>query len=95
MKRTSRKTKIQFGAHGIDIATAQQVESDLLSPEIASVAVTAHTLTVELDDGRVLSTPLTWYPRLMHATERERQNFLLNGSHIRWPDVDEDIHVRV
>jgi len=94
LRKLSKKAGIQFGPNGIDTAVAQQVEADLLTPEIVGAAVTAHTLTVELDDGRVLSTPLTWYPRLMHATEPERQNFEVVGAYIRWPDLDEDIGVR-
>ncbi|WP_416201783.1 DUF2442 domain-containing protein [Thermanaerothrix sp.] len=50
-------------------------------------------LTVVLDDGRVISVPLTWYPRLWHGTPEERANFRLigGGEGIRWPDLDEDI----
>jgi hypothetical protein len=67
---------------------------DLLTPNIVGAAVTAHTLTVELDDGRVLSAPLTWYPRLMHADTQARQNFQVSGGHIYWPDLDEDVGAR-
>ena len=60
-----------------------------------SVAVTADTLTAELDDGRTISVPLAWYPRLMDATDAERNNFQLigNGEGIHWPALDEDISI--
>lgn len=52
-------------------------------------------LVVELADGRSLLVPLEWYPRLYHATEKERQNWqLLGGGYaIEWPDLDEHIGV--
>ena len=52
-------------------------------------------LTAELADGRVVSAPLSWYPRLVHATQAERDNWQLegDGDAIRWPDLDEDILV--
>jgi hypothetical protein len=59
------------------------------------VAVTDDTLTVDLADGRTISVPLAWYPRLLHGTDRERGNFRLigGGEGIHWPDLDEDISV--
>jgi hypothetical protein len=52
-------------------------------------------LTVWLDDGRTIITPLAWYPRLMHATESERQNFQIigQGEGLHWPNLDEDLSV--
>jgi hypothetical protein len=60
-----------------------------------AVAVTEDTLTVELTDGRSISAPLAWYPRLLHASSAERGNWHLiaRGEGIHWPDVDEDISV--
>ena len=54
------------------------------------------TIKVSLDDGRVISVPLDWYPRLVHATEAERRNCDVfgNGTAIEWPDVDEHISVQ-
>lgn len=59
------------------------------------VTVTAETLAVELSDGRRLSAPLSWFPRLMHGTEAERANWELQGrgQGIHWPQLDEDISV--
>jgi hypothetical protein len=52
-------------------------------------------MTVHLDDGRTLSVPLAWYPRLLHGSPREREHFELigHGEGIHWPDLDEDISV--
>ncbi|MFQ5796204.1 MAG: DUF2442 domain-containing protein [Candidatus Bipolaricaulia bacterium] len=59
------------------------------------VTVTEDTLTVELSDGRAISVPLAWYPRLLHGTSEERNNwrFIGEGEGIHWPDLDEDISV--
>jgi hypothetical protein len=59
------------------------------------VTVTEDTLTVDLLDGRTISVPLAWYPRLLYATMAERQNWRLIGDGIgmHWPDLDEDIRV--
>ncbi|MEX2286298.1 MAG: DUF2442 domain-containing protein, partial [Planctomycetaceae bacterium] len=55
----------------------------------------ADVLSVELSDGRAISVPLAWYPRLTHATAVERQNWRMVGSGqgIHWPELDEDISV--
>ena len=60
-----------------------------------NVVVSDETLTVDLSDGRTISVPLAWYPRLMHARARERKNWRLigRGEGIHWPDLDEDISV--
>jgi hypothetical protein len=52
-------------------------------------------MVVRLDDGRSLSVPLAWYPRLLHGTSPQRQNYELigDGEGIHWPDLDEDISV--
>ncbi len=59
------------------------------------VIVSGDTLTVKLADGRTVSAPLAWYPRLFHARTRERNHWRLigNGEGIHWPDLDEDISV--
>src|SRR6266545_2846128 len=55
----------------------------------------AGTLIVELVDGRILTVPIEWYPRLAHGTHAERANWQLIGSGqgIHWPDLDEDISI--
>ena len=59
------------------------------------IAVTEDALTVDLTDGRTISAPLAWYPRLLHGTPSERTNWRLVGAGegIHWPDLDEDISV--
>lgn len=64
-------------------------------PWAEDVSVTEDTLQVDLSDGRTVSVPVAWYPRLIHATAGERANWELIGSGvgIRWPDLDEDVSV--
>jgi hypothetical protein len=64
-------------------------------PSARDVGVSDEALTVELNDGRTLSVPLSWYPRLWHATpeERNRWRFIGNGLGVHWPDLDEDISI--
>lgn len=61
-----------------------------------NVAVTEETLTVELFDGRSISVPLAWFPRLVHGTPEERSEWRLvgQGTGVHWPALDEDISVR-
>jgi hypothetical protein len=67
--------------------------NELQTAKAIEVNVTDDTLTVDLADGRTLSVPLTWYPRLLHGTPQERRNWRLigNGVGIHWPELDEDI----
>jgi hypothetical protein len=62
---------------------------------VEKVIITDDTLTVDLIDGRTISTPLAWYPRLLHATVEERNDWRLigDGEGIHWPELDEDISV--
>ena len=66
-----------------------------VDPRATDVRVDDVDLSVVLVDGRRLSVPLTWFPRLLHATAEERRNWRLvgEGQGIRWPDVDEDVSV--
>ncbi len=67
-----------------------------LSPaRVVSVEVTDDTLSVDLEDGRTISVPIGWYPRLAYSTPAERSNFQISGAGfgIHWPDLDEDIGV--
>lgn len=59
------------------------------------VVVTEDSLIVDLADGRTISVPLAWYPRLYHSTPAERANWRLigDGIGIHWPDLDEDIRI--
>jgi hypothetical protein len=60
-----------------------------------AVRFSEDALTVALDDGRALSVPLAWYPRLLHGTVAEREIYELigDGEGIHWPQLDEDISV--
>ena len=60
-----------------------------------TVSVTDDCLTVELTDGRSLTVPLAWYPRLQHGSPAERSNWrpIGRGEGIHWPDLDEDISI--
>jgi hypothetical protein len=62
-------------------------------PQIDHVHVTDTALNVYLKDGRLLSSPLSWFPRLMHGTPAERNHYELSGDDdvIHWPHLDEDI----
>jgi hypothetical protein len=59
------------------------------------VRTTEDSLAVDLSDGRTVSVPLMWYPRLLHGNARERNHWRLiaNGEGIHWPDLDEDVSV--
>src|SRR4051794_23406732 len=73
--------------------TTLNLESEL-EVEASAVRVTDDQLIVELEDGRTLSVPLAWYPRLLHGNVKERRNFEIGGFGIHWPDLDEDISYR-
>ncbi|MEK6371472.1 MAG: DUF2442 domain-containing protein [Acidobacteriota bacterium] len=60
-----------------------------------NVAVTDDELVVDLADGRRISTPLAWFPLLLHAPADQRQDWELlgDGEIIHWPQIDEDLSV--
>jgi hypothetical protein len=62
---------------------------------VVNVVVTDDTLSADLEDGRTISVPIVWYPRLVHGTSEERANLQISGAGygIHWPDLDEDIGV--
>ncbi len=64
-------------------------------PDKRGIRVVGSTLEIALSDGRRISAPLEWYPRLREATRLELQNLRLigNGVGIHWPDLDEDVSV--
>jgi hypothetical protein len=70
-----------------------------LAPEadirIAEVQINESELSVRLNDGRTITAPLAWYPRLLHATKPQRRKWELAGGGygIHWPDIDEDLSV--
>lgn len=68
---------------------------ELEIPSALDVSVTRDSLSVDLSDGRTISTPLAWFPRLLHGTLAERKKWRLigKGQGIHWPELDEDISV--
>ena len=60
---------------------------------VKGVACSDDALSVELMDGRTISVPLAWFPRLLHATPDQRAHWKVAGGGygIHWPDVDEDL----
>jgi hypothetical protein len=69
--------------------------TDVQVAKIQQVMITDDTLTVDLSDGRTVSVPMAWYPRLLHGSLVERNQWRLigNGEGIHWDDLDEDISV--
>jgi hypothetical protein len=69
--------------------------TEIAVPAATNVVVTDDTLTVDLSDGRTISVPLAWYPRLVHGTPDERAKWRLigRGEGIHWPQLDDDISV--
>jgi hypothetical protein len=68
----------------------------LTIPLIQKVTITDDTLSVDLSDGRTISVPLAWYPRLLNGSILERNDYRLiaDGSGIHWHQLDEDISLK-
>lgn len=64
-------------------------------PRAKKVAFSSDELSVVLADGRRISVPLAWFPRLLHASAEQLENYELlgEGAGIHWPDLDEDLSV--
>jgi hypothetical protein len=60
---------------------------------IVGVTITDHTLSADLADGRTITVPLAWYPRLLHATPAQRAGWKIAGGGygIHWEEIDEDL----
>jgi len=71
--------------------------SILIEKEIkaSNIIISEESISIDLNDGRSISAPLSWYPRLFHGTLEERNNWEIigNGAGIHWPDLDEDLSV--
>jgi hypothetical protein len=63
------------------------------SPEPLAVRFDADSFWIDLDDGRTIGVPLAWFPRLLHASAKQRQKFSLSRAGIHWEELDEDISV--
>ena len=70
-------------------------ETEIEEITAQGVLMGADVLSVDLADGRSISVPLAWFPRLLHGAPLERSNWRLigKGEGIHWPDLDEDISV--
>ena len=68
---------------------------DTAVPRAVFLTILEDRLELQLEDGRGLSIPLVWFPRLLRGTEKERRNWLWigNGTGIHWPELDEDLSV--
>src|SRR3954452_20259207 len=71
------------------------LEAQLKRATAQDVSVSDDCLTVDLDNGRIIVVPTSWFPRLMKGTPAERANFRFigKGAGIHWPDLDEDISI--
>lgn len=69
------------------------LEIDVGDLQARAVEFTDAELVVTLMDGRKITTPLEWYPRLNHASASARANFEIMPSGIHWPDLDEDLSI--
>ncbi len=70
--------------------------NNLPKPFAQQVTISDEALEIDLADGRTITAPLVWYPRLLHGTPEERTRWQLigQGEGIHWPDLDEDISVQ-
>lgn len=76
------------------MSIAQELELiklKLAQAEITKACISDDTLTVDLADGRTISVPILWFPRLAYGTPTEQNNFQILRDSIYWPDLDEDI----
>ena len=69
------------------------ISARIADERVADVRCDDANLTVDLADGRTISAPLAWYPRLLHATPKQRGNWQHSGGGygIHWPEIDEDL----
>jgi Protein of unknown function (DUF2442) len=69
------------------------ISANVPDERVADVKLTSNSLVVSLKDGRIISVPLAWYPRLLNASKAQRKNWQISGGGygIHWPDIDEDL----
>jgi hypothetical protein len=72
-----------------------RISAKVAEQRIDRITFDERTMSVALMDGRVITLPLEWYPRLLNATPEQRGNYRIEtpGDCVHWPDVDEDLHV--
>ena len=73
---------------------AKHIHIDELS--ILNISIADDKMTAEFSDGRVVSIPMAWFPRLVKASQQQQQKFEISpsGYGIHWPEVDEDISIK-
>ncbi|PHS23774.1 MAG: hypothetical protein COA83_09195 [Methylophaga sp.] len=66
-----------------------------LNPQAQSIQCSDTAIIIDLVDGRTVSAPLVWFPKLSQASKSQRENWQLlgDGEGIHWPDIDEDLSV--
>lgn len=64
-----------------------------MSTSAKSVHFDDNNLWVDLSDGRILAAPLAWFPRLLHATPKQRQRVEISPKGLHWDELDEDISI--
>lgn len=69
------------------------LEIDVADLKVAKVQIGATDLLVSLEDGRLISTPLWWYPKLQQASQAQRANHEIMPMGLHWPDLDEDLSI--
>ena len=62
-------------------------------PEPVSVSFTDDMMSTTLEDGRIITVPIAWYPRLLKATPEQRAKYELSPAGVHWDEIDEDISV--
>jgi Protein of unknown function (DUF2442) len=62
-------------------------------PEPVSVSFTSDSMSAKLEDGRTITVPISWYPRLLKATPEQRLAYELSPAGIHWDEIDEDISI--
>ncbi len=74
--------------------TAKTIKTEELS--ILKVSISSDKITANISDGRIVSIPLNWFPRLEAATSKQLQTFEISpsGYGIHWPELDEDISIK-
>ena len=89
-KGWSRKEPLPYWSRGMSTSGAELRETFA-----KAVRISDDSLGADLPDGRTITVPLAWFPRLAHASPAERDNWRLiaGGEGIHWPDLDEDISV--
>src|SRR5271167_287312 len=72
---------------------ASSMQAEMGDIRVRNVALTKHELSVALIDGRTITDPLAWFPRLANATPEQRAHWEIAGAGqgIHWPEIDEDL----